>query len=461
MAKKPSTGKARAGKQAKSAIAAEPPPETSVAEDAPVESVENAAVADPPETETIVVPDDSAETLPPAGEDPPHGDLLHDDELEEDHHSDDHGSPLSRKLLTGLLLLIAGAGLALWGAPKLAPMVPSGLAPVARWLAPGEGNARDDIAALRAELAERLSSLPVPVSEARIEEIAQAVTGPATDALTGRVNELSDQAAAGDMGAIQARLAATETRLQGLATEISSLSEQLSNSTIGNGEMTAETAGQIAGYRASVDGLRAEIEALSSRQGELSHRVDAVGATTTRQMEEAQATLAAAEAEAALKSGLAGVRAALAAGVPFKPALADLRAASGQPLPTALMDAAAEGVPALQSLRDGFPDVAHAAIAASINASAGEGTLSRLGAFLESRVATRSLIPQEGMTPDAILSRMEGALKVDDLATVLAEAEALPSEATAIMADWLARTERRHAATDAFARLSAALAPSN
>jgi hypothetical protein len=207
--------------------------------------------------------------------------------------------------------------------------------------------------------------------------------------------------------------------------------------------------------------LRAQIEALSSKQGELSARIDAVGAATTRQMEEAQAALEAAEAEAALKSGLAGVRAGLSAGVPFEAALAELSAASTEPVPEALVTAAAEGVPTLQSLLLAFPDLAHAAIAASISASAGDGTLSRLGAFVESRVATRSLTPQEGMTPDAILSRMEAALKADDLATVLSEAEALPSQATAIMADWLAQTKRRYTATDALARLEAALAPSN
>lgn len=65
------------------------------------------------------------------------------------------------------------------------------------------------------------------------------------------------------------------------------------------------------------------------------------------------------------------------------------------------------------------------------------------------------------MTPDAILSRMEAALKADDLTTVMSEADSLPSEAKAAMSDWLALAKRRFAATDAFARLAAELTPSN
>ena len=72
-------------------------------------------------------------------------------------------------------------------------------------------------------------------------------------------------------------------------------------------------------------------------------------------------------------------------------------------------------MPTLARLRDDFSDAAHAAIRASIIAGAGDGVLARTRAFLGAQVASRSLTPQEGMAPDAVLSRIEDRLRQDDL----------------------------------------------
>ena len=56
---------------------------------------------------------------------------------------------LASKVLVGLVLLLLGAGLALWGAPKLAPHLPSGMAGVADWLTPGVRDAEARIADAR------------------------------------------------------------------------------------------------------------------------------------------------------------------------------------------------------------------------------------------------------------------------------------------------------------------------
>ena len=49
------------------------------------------------------------------------------------------------RALTLLVLLLAGAGLGIWAAPKLAPLLPSGMAPVADWLTPGRPEAEAEI----------------------------------------------------------------------------------------------------------------------------------------------------------------------------------------------------------------------------------------------------------------------------------------------------------------------------
>jgi hypothetical protein len=113
-------------------------------------------------------------------------------------------------------------------------------------------------------------------------------------------------------------------------------------------------------------------------------------------------------------------------------------------------------VPTLAQLRDSFPDAAHDAIRASIMAAAGDGVIARSRAFLKAQVASRSLTPQAGMSPDAVLSRMEDRLRKDDLEGALAESAQLPSEAAAAMRDWLDAAKLRLGAEAGLAALDAA-----
>ena len=130
-------------------------------------------------------------------------------------------------------------------------------------------------------------------------------------------------------------------------------------------------------------------------------------------------------------------------------------------VPEGLSAAAETGVATLPSLRDSFPEAAHTAIRASIQASAGEGIVARSRAYLRAQVASRSLSPRPGGSPDAVLSRMEERLRNDDLAGALAEADALPSEATAAMADWLASARLRQGALEGLAALAGAVPATN
>ena len=59
------------------------------------------------------------------------------------------------------------------------------------------------------------------------------------------------------------------------------------------------------------------------------------------------------------------------------------------------------------------------------------------GAFLRTQMQARSLTPQEGSTPDAVLSRAEAALGGGDVAATLAELDALPAEGRAAMQGWI------------------------
>jgi hypothetical protein len=202
--------------------------------------------------------------------------------------------------------------------------------------------------------------------------------------------------------------------------------------------------------------------------GALGARIDEVAAKADREITTAQSKVNEIQAAAATRLGaaeadaeLALVRAALASGQPFEEPLTRLAERPDLAVPAGLSAAAPTGVATLAGLRDSFPDAAHAAIRASIMASAGDGVLARSRAFLEAQVASRSLTPKPGMSPDAVLSRMEDRLRRDDLDGALAEADQLPSEAAAAMRGWLDAARLRAGAVDGLAELNGALAATN
>jgi hypothetical protein len=245
--------------------------------------------------------------------------------------------------------------------------------------------------------------------------------------------------------------------------ELKALKDQLSGSTAASGQLSEDAAKKIDVYRAELDGLRAEMSALQDKVGGLSTRIDQVAANADRKIETAQSQVSAIQSKAdsalgaaEIEQDIALIRAALASGQPYQEPLSQLSGRPNLTVPDGLQAAAATGVATLATLRDSFPDAAHEAIRASILASAGDGLLARSRAYLEAQMASRSLTPQPGNGPDAVLSRMEGRLQHDDLAGALRESEALPSEAAAAMSGWLDAARLRAGATDGLATLAAA-----
>ena len=144
------------------------------------------------------------------------------------------------------------------------------------------------------------------------------------------------------------------------------------------------------------------------------------------------------------RAAVTRILAAIETGAPFAIALDDLEAAGMSEIPEALRAVSADGVVTLAKLQDAIPEVLRAALAASpADADAG------LGGFLKRQLGARSVAPREGNDPDAILSRVEGAVRKGQLADALSEAEALPQEAKSAMSDWLNSAASRLAVTSA------------
>lgn len=366
-------------------------------------------------------------------------------------------------LLVALLLLLAGAALGIWAGPRIAPHLPAGMAPVAEWLAPRDVETVARLAALENDMAAEIAALRAEIEAVAAEDPTAGIEtrlAAIEDDLGSRIESLAAELQALDGTATRQRLSQLETALEGERETLASLSEQLSAAA---GSASAE----IDTYRAELAGLRGEVQETVAQVAALSRRIDEVAAQAAQQVDLARARVAEIEEEAAaeldratIEAALAEIRSALASGTPFSDAAA--RLAEGPGVPAGLLNAAPAGVPTVAQLRDRFPQAANAAIQASIQSQAAQGdVLDRLGGFFRSQVASRSLEPREGDDADAILSRMEAALRSDDLDTALSEAEALPPEAAGAMADWLAAARARQEAVTSFETLQAELSATN
>ena len=391
-------------------------------------------------------------------------DVANDEAPEFDYDSEDHqgaAGSFSSKVLTGLVLLAVGGGAALWGGPKLAPMLPQGLSPVAEFLSPSKDAATQQVGALEAKIEDRFTVLEDADTNALTQDAINAALADYDIQNQININALSDQLNAADGSEIESRLASVETRLEGLAASLDSLNTQLTGQiTEGTENMSAETIAQLGVFQATVQGLKAELKALSEKQGSLDQKIDDVEVSAKRKIDEAetkvaemevtsQATLASAETTALLGK----IAAALESGSPFD---VDLGALTDTP-PAALSALANEGAPSLASLQKSFADYAHTALRASDKAAAGDGTVSKFSSFLKAQVGTRSLTPQDGDSTDAILSRVDAAAKNGDLATALTETKSLDTSAMSAMAPWITQVQSLEDAKAALSLLTSSL----
>ncbi len=394
--------------------------------------------------------DEALEPLP----DPVEEDIL-EEEDEEEHHTS-----FAARSLQILAIMAVGVALGLWAGPRIAPHLPKGLAPLAAWLSPQTNASTAALEALRADTDARLALLEAGIKREEIETRLAGFQADIVNPLRDQMAALSDQVAAADTTVLETRLWAVEGKVEGLIAAQESLREMIASAAAEGGSISADTAASIAAYRTRIDSLQAQVDEITARQGALTSAVAQAQSTATARMEEAQSLVAEAsetvmssQNKAQLETALTALGAALQTARPFADPLADITEVSDIPVPEALANVATTGVSALETLKADFVPLAHAAIKADVAADGESG----IAAFLRAQVTSRSLTPQEGNSADAVLSRMDPALQNDDLETVLREAEALPEAAAAVMADWLARVQARHAALAAFSPWEAAL----
>lgn len=261
------------------------------------------------------------------------------------------------------------------------------------------------------ELVEQLNGTVADLT-ARLDQSTEQIA-----TLTAQVETLSQADASVNLGPLEQQLAALSDRIDGLGSQT------------GTATVVPDEA---------IDAALSDLRATASAQ---QAEIDRLLADARLARENAEASASATLARAAINRVLAAVD----NGGPFAAALGDLEQAGVSDIPDALRSAAADGVQPLSELQASAPDAARNALAAARNAEEGGG----LGAFFERQLGTRSILPTEGSDPDAVLSRVEAAVRDGRLNDALAEAEALPEAAQEALAPWLEQAQQRHEAVTA------------
>lgn len=138
------------------------------------------------------------------------------------------------------------------------------------------------------------------------------------------------------------------------------------------------------------------------------------------------------EQEVARAVAAAALKAAIDRGGPFEPELATYaNVAADDPAAAQLRAFAASGVPSRAELQRDFPSAADAMLEAVRQPDPNQGLAARLFSSAASVVKVRQVGQVEGTSPEAVVARIETALRNGDLATAEREWDALPEPAKA------------------------------
>lgn len=268
---------------------------------------------------------------------------------------------------------------------------------------------------------------------------------PQAEAIATELAALKAEAA--KSAALSDRLAALETR-EAAPIDLAPLEARIA---------ALEAAPPSGGDAAGLAALQAQVAGLSAKLAAERDSAAQIAAEIDTQVKE---RIGAAEAEAntlrqdaTRQAALLGLQTAFRSGIALPEAIAAASAA-GIDLPPPLA-ALADTPVSLGGLRAAFPEGARAALAAARHADMGDTFTERALTFLQSQTNARALTPQDGADPDAVLSRMEGALAEGDVVAARALAADLPEQGRAALAGWLSEADAWLAADAALAALLA------
>ena len=326
--------------------------------------------------------------------------------------------------------LICGGIITLTFSTKISALLPSGMAPLARFLSPSEALAIERIQIYKLETDNRLNkieNIKHPNVDLKIKELR--------DEISNDIAQISKELTEIDNSKIENRLSELEKKITNTLTLVDELVFNSSKNVIINDSPLNKN------YDLIIKKLRSEITFLSNQQNFLIEQFNTLK----------NANLNTSKKNSKDLNDFDKIKEALNFGGPYKLALEEISKKEIQ-IPKVLLDNS-EGVVTMNYLKTNFPTVAHASLKASLKQTDETGLGGKLLGFLKSQVTVRSLDAQEGNSINAILSRMQVALNNDDLSEVIRQSSDLNGAAKSEIKDWLSLAVKRQETVDAFSEM--------
>ena len=326
--------------------------------------------------------------------------------------------------------LICGGIITLSFSTKISALLPSGMAPIARFLSPSEALAIERIQIYKLETDNRLNkieNIKHPNVDLKVKELR--------DEINNDIYQISKELSEIDNSKIENRLSDLEKKITNTLTLVDELVFNASKNVIINDNPLNKN------YDLIIKKLRSEITFLSNQQNFLIEQFNTLKTANLNTPNNNSKDL----------NDFDKIKEALNFGGPYKLALEEISKKETQ-IPKALLDNS-EGVVTMNYLKTNFPTVAHASLKASLKQSDKSGFGGKLLGFLKSQVTVRSLDAQEGNSVNAILSRMQVALNNDDLSESIRQSSDLNGTAKSEIKDWLLLAVQRQETIEAFSEM--------
>ena len=326
--------------------------------------------------------------------------------------------------------LICGGIITLSFSTKISALLPSGMAPLARFLSPSEALAIERIQIYKLETDNRLNkieNIKHPNVDLKIKELR--------DEISNDIAQISKELTEIDNSKIENRLSELEKKITNTLTLVDELVFNSSKNVIINDSPLNKN------YDLIIKKLRSEITFLSNQQNFLIEQFNTLKNANLNTFKKNSKDL----------NDFDKIKEALNFGGPYKLALEEISKKEIQ-IPKVLLDNS-EGVVTMNYLKTNFPTVAHASLKASLKQTDESGLGGKLLGFLKSQVTVRSLDAQEGNSINAILSRMQVALNNDDLSEAIRQSSDLNGAAKSEIKDWLSLAVKRQETIDAFSEM--------
>ena len=326
--------------------------------------------------------------------------------------------------------LICGGIITLSFSTKISALLPSGMAPLARFLSPSEALAIERIQIYKLETDNRLNkieNIKHPNIDLKIKELR--------DEISNDIAQISKELTEIDNSKIENRLSELEKKITNTLTLVDELVFNSSKNVIINDSPLNKN------YDLIIKKLRSEITFLSNQQNLLIEQFNTLKNANLNTFKKNSKDL----------NDFDKIKEALNFGGPYKLALEEISKKEIQ-IPKVLLDNS-EGVVTMNYLKTNFPTVAHASLKASLKQTDESGLGGKLLGFLKSQVTVRSLDAQEGNSINAILSRMQVALNNGDLSEAIRQSSDLNGAAKSEIKDWLSLAVKRQETVDAFSEM--------